>query len=370
MGRATTTAVCGLGVAAAGGHVVYPLALWALTARRRPETPPDPEAWPPVSVVVPAYREAGVIGAKVADLRANGYPGAVEVVVVAEDGDTAAVAEATGARVLSPGGRLGKSQAINLGVASASHEVVVLTDANNRLTPGALAALVRWLHVPGVAAVGGEKVEEDKGGEELYWRFESWLKRREALLGTQLGLVGELWAVQRAAWRDIPPDIASDDIWMGVDLAERGHAIAYEPTARSIDPPAGSLRAQWSRRTRFAGGNLYTYWRKRHALRQAPPVVTFQVVGHRLWRYTGGPLAHGGLLLLALSRARRSPVAALFVAGHVAGGAALAGQAAGKRLPTPLAAAAQVLFLQGVAFGGMVRFVRGDHAPQWSKVVR
>src|SRR5690606_3387174 len=118
------------------------------------------------------------------DLRANGYPAEIELVVVAEDPETADAAEVAGARVLRPTERLGKSQAVNAGVDAASHELVVLTDANNTLAPGSLAALVAHFADPRVGAVAGAKSEHDEG-EAAYWRFEAWLKERESrALGT------------------------------------------------------------------------------------------------------------------------------------------------------------------------------------------
>src|SRR3712207_7009678 len=63
-------------------------------------------------------------------------------------------------------GRLGKAQAVNRGVTEAATELVVLTDANNRLAPGSLALLARHLLDPRVGAVAGEKVEADARSEE------------------------------------------------------------------------------------------------------------------------------------------------------------------------------------------------------------
>ena len=127
---------------------------------------------------MPAYHEVGCIEAKVRDVLANGYPGPVDVMVVADgDRETAVRAERAGATVVTADERLGKAQALNLGMSKVTTPVVVLTDANNTLSPGALAALVRHLEDPTVGAVAGEKVESDGRGEDLYWRFESWLKR-------------------------------------------------------------------------------------------------------------------------------------------------------------------------------------------------
>jgi hypothetical protein len=337
-------------------------------------------------VLVPAYREAGVIGAKVEDVRGNGYPGPLDIVVIADgDPETAAAAELAGARALTGPDRLGKSQALNRGFADAGTEIVVITDANNRLAPGALAAVVEHFDDPAVGAVAGEKLEDDGGGgESMYWRFESWLKQREDQLGSTIGLIGELSAVRAEAWRPIPPDVAIDDLWAGLDIIEQGYRVAYEPRARALDPAAASLAVQWERRTRNVSGALHVLVRRRQQLRPSAGLVSVELWGHRLARFTVSPLAHVALLALAGSKVRTSRLARAFLVANVV---ACAGLAAGDRVgqptgdastgPTPrrllaagLAGAGQVMFLQGVALGGMVRYARGDRPTMWSTVER
>ncbi len=356
---------------AGAGHLLYPAVLGVFSARRRtPEPPPEPAAWPPLTVVVAAYREAGVIADKVADLRANGYPGSLGIVVVAEDAETACAARAAGAAVVEPPERLGKAQAVNLGVEEADTDLVVLTDANNRLAPGSLALLARHLLDPRVGAVAGEKVEADAGGEEVYWRFESWLKQREWALGTTIGIVGELVGLRRSAWRPIPQHIGIDDLWIALDMIERGHAVAYEPRALAVDPPYEELGHRWERRTRILAGSLFVFWAKRRLIARRTPLPAFQIVGHKLWRSTVGPVSHVALLALAVRHARHSRLAAAVVAGHAAGIGALVWQESGRPLPGPVTPVTQVLYLQGVALGGVVRFLRRDRVLRWSKVAR
>jgi hypothetical protein len=384
-------AVGALLAAAGAGHVLYPawLAWRTRGGRGRAGAPRRPQASataPPLTVLVPAYREAGVIGAKVEDVRRNGYPGPLDIVVIADgDPETAAAAELAGARALTGPDRLGKSQALNRGFADAGTEIVVITDANNRLAPGALAAVVEHFDDPAVGAVAGEKLEDDGGGgESMYWRFESWLKQREDQLGSTIGLIGELSAVRAEAWRPIPPDVAIDDLWAGLDIIEQGYRVAYEPRARALDPAAASLAVQWERRTRNVSGALHVLVRRRQQLRPSAGLVSVELWGHRLARFTVSPLAHVALLALAGSRVRTSRLARAFLVANVV---ACAGLAAGDRVgqptgdastgPTPrrllaagLAGAGQVMFLQGVALGGMVRYARGDRPTMWSTVER
>ncbi len=374
-------------LAASAGHLLYPVWLgWRTRGGRGVAAPPqrrlESDSAPELTVVVPAYREAGVIGAKIEDIRANGYPGPLEILVVAEgDAETADAAERAGARALTGPERLGKSQALNRGFEEATTPIVVITDANNRLVPGALAAAVEHFADPEVGAVAGEKVENDDGGESIYWRFESWLKQREDRLGTTIGLVGELAAIRADVWRPIPPDIAIDDFWTALDIVEQGYRIAYEPRARALDPAVESVAASWERRVRNVSGALHVIDRRRRQLRPSAGLVAAELWGHRLTRYTVGPLAHLSLLLVAGSRVRSSRLARLFLLANAfacvglvvttqEGAPSTEGSRARLLLLRASAGAGQVMFLQGVALGGMARYARGDRSTMWSTVER
>jgi cellulose synthase/poly-beta-1,6-N-acetylglucosamine synthase-like glycosyltransferase len=363
--------VAGIGTlvaVAAFGHVLYPAWL-ALRTRGRPDpVPPEPSAWPDVTVLVPAYKERSVIAAKVEDVTQNGYPGRVQVLVVADDEDTAEAASATAADVVTNGDRRGKAHAINVGLEAARHDLVVLTDANASFTPGTLAALVRWFEDDSVGAVAGEKRVHDQG-EGLYWQFESWLKQRESRLGTTIGLVGELAAVKRSATRPLPTDLLVDDLWLALDVVESGGRIVYEPTAVAAELGTTDLGEEWERRTRRVAGALDALWRRRKLLRPGSPVAD-QLWGHRLVRSSLGPAAHALLLVLALRSSRRSRLARLFVQGHVAGAGALVRKSRGAELSTPERLLAQVLFLQAVGLAGTIRWLSGERSGAWPKEER
>jgi cellulose synthase/poly-beta-1,6-N-acetylglucosamine synthase-like glycosyltransferase len=354
------------------GHLIYPVLLSA-AASRRPELrrPPRPERWPAVTAVVPAYLESGVIAQKVEELRGCGYPGELEVLVVADgDPETAQVAREAGATVLLQEPRGGKSQALNAGVRAATSEIVLVSDANSRIERGALELLVQQLERPEVGAVGGVKDEGEPGaGESLYWRFESRLKTLESRLGWTTGIDGSLFAVRKSAWRGIPQGISNDDFWLAMDVAEQGHSVVYESEAVVREESIGSLALQWERRTRVLSGMLYAVRDKQELLlrdRLVGPIV----LGHKLWRSTGGPVTHLVLLLHALRRLRRSRYAQAFLLGHAVLGAGIVAEAQGRRLPGPLTALSQALFLQGVALGGVWRVLRRDRVVKWDKPAR
>ena len=116
------------------------------------------------SVVVPAYRESGRIGATVAELRtalaAVHADGGVEIVVV-DDGSgdgTAAAAQAAGAdRVVEFKVNRGKGAAVRAGMDSSSGSVVAFTDADLAYAPEQLISLLDMVEQGADAAVGNRR---------------------------------------------------------------------------------------------------------------------------------------------------------------------------------------------------------------------
>ncbi|WP_257645725.1 glycosyltransferase family 2 protein [Ottowia beijingensis] len=95
-----------------------------------------------VSVVMPAKNEAGAIGGVVKALKA--LMEEVEVIVV-NDGssdDTAAVATAAGARVVSHPYSKGNGAAVKTGARAATGEVIVFMDADGQHDPADIARLL------------------------------------------------------------------------------------------------------------------------------------------------------------------------------------------------------------------------------------
>jgi hypothetical protein len=367
--RSVVVSLLGLAGVAAIGPIVYPAWLaWATRRTSAPE-PPCPQRWPGISFVVPAYLERSIIAAKIDDLERADYEGERQIVVVADDPDTAAAARRGGVDLIEPSRREGKAAALNRGFAAARHPIVVMTDANAMLAPGTLPALARWFIDPEVGAVAGEKQIKDSH-EGAYWRFESWLKRRESIRGSTIGLVGELGAVRRDAYRPLPHDLAVDDLWLALDVIEQGLRIVYEPAAIAIEEAGETWREDWERRTRVVSGALDVLWRRRSLLDPRDSPVGVELWGHRLVRQSAGPIAHAALLAWALSRMRRSRAADAFLLGHLLAAQALLRSLRGEKVSRPEALAAQVLFLQLVAFGGMARYLRRDRPALWPKQAR
>ena len=121
---------------------------------------------PRFSVVVPAHNEADVLGRTLGSLRAQDFPGAVEVVVVdngSVDG-TADLARAAGVRVAREP-TLGVCAARQRGTDLARGQIVVSTDADTVHPPDWLSRIdAAFRDDPDLVAVGGPCRYEDPPG--------------------------------------------------------------------------------------------------------------------------------------------------------------------------------------------------------------
>lgn len=112
-------------------------------------------------VVIPAYGEAGRIGAVVRGVRALGLD-----VVVVDDGSTdgtAAEAEAAGATVLQHGGNRGKGAALQTAfqfIRTRGYAAVITMDGDGQHDPADVPVLLRVAQATGVPVVCGNRLAD------------------------------------------------------------------------------------------------------------------------------------------------------------------------------------------------------------------
>ncbi len=193
-----------LGLAVATLAVWWALTLdWALGVRSmaslRRARAPVPDAWPSLSVVIPARDEARALPRTLRTLLAQDVPG-LEVVVVDDrstDGTGAVAAEAARrdprVRVVTveelPGGWLGKTHALQRGAEAATGDWLLFTDADVRFAPGALGRSLAYAL--------------DRRLDHLVVLPR--LEARGALLSSFVAAFGLLFSVHTRPWRACDP---------------------------------------------------------------------------------------------------------------------------------------------------------------------
>lgn len=239
--------------------------LLLVLSRLRPARP-VPAPWAParVSFLLAAYNEAAVIGDKLRNTLALASGGAEVEVIVVSDGSTdgtAGIARAVGGdrvTVLEPG-RVGKAEALRLGLERCSGDVVVFSDANAMLSDGTLTAMLRHfadLEVGGVCgqitASGGSGREGGLGfSEGLFWRYDQALKQAESRLGGTVSAQGSVYAMRRDLAVAPEPGLA-DDFVISVRAVDAGKWLVFEPEARTSEVVTDNVEGEMRRRVRSA----------------------------------------------------------------------------------------------------------------------
>lgn len=264
------------------GVITVARALLLLAAARRHSRATGPQAGvtDPVSVIVPAYNEAAGIQATVHSLVASTHP--VEVVVV-DDGSsdgTADLAEAMGL----PGVKVirqangGKPAALNTGIATAAHDVLVMIDGATVLEPGTVAELVQPFADPRVGAVSGNAKVANRSGVLGRWQHIEYVlgfnmdRRWYDLAGCMPTVPGAVGAFRRAALDDVgglSHDALAEDTDLTMAIGRAGWRVTYQPGARAWTEAPATLRALWRQRYRWSYGTMQAMWKHRSGLFQA-----------------------------------------------------------------------------------------------------
>jgi cellulose synthase/poly-beta-1,6-N-acetylglucosamine synthase-like glycosyltransferase len=335
---------------------------------------------PDVAVVVAAYNEERDVESLLASFRNLSYPGRLRL-YVGSDGSTDHTAELLGRSVVEyervfayPINR-GKAAVLNDLLAVVEEPLVVLTDANTRLAPDAVTALVRHFVDEAVGAVCGEVLfTEVNGGDNAdgtYWRFEQMIKRAEAAFGTLLGANGAIYAIRRRCFTPIKPKTIIDDFCVGMSIAAAGHTVVYEPNAKAYENAPQSMSDEFARRVRIGIGNYQAFFRHPEYLFGSGVLRGFVYFSHKVLRWFTPHLVLLALLanMSLLSDAR---FRLLFLMLSVSGVAFGAGYVVSRYVVIPRILRMPVMFvgLNLALLVGFGKFLIGRYAGGWSRSAR
>ncbi len=377
-----TVAFWAAAVLLAQTYFLYPLWL-LLLARVRPGrqlSPPEPPVWPMVSLVVAAHDEAGCIGEKLQNSLALDYPPDRLEVLIGSDGSTdgtdATVRAYPDPRVrLSPADRAGKTSVLNRCIPAARGEVVVLSDANTRIDPGALRALVRHFDDPEVGAVCGRlqlyNPTRAEYEESAYWKYESWLKALEGTQGAVVGANGGLYALRRSLYTRLPPSTIVDDFVIPLRLLDQGYRVLYEPAALASEETTEDYGREFGRKARIAAGNFQSLGLVPGLLSPFRGFPAFAFWSHKILRWCAPAFM---LVALAANVALLDrPFYRFTLAAQIGfyALAALGSLAVGPSLVGRVASAAYYFVTMNLAIVvGFWRFLRQSQGAAWERTAR
>ena len=297
-------------------YIGYGIVLYLLVFIKRLATKAKPladisdDCLPEVTLMVCAYNEEDVIAEKMANTHLLDYPTDRLHLMWVTDGSTDNTNSLLSAypevKVVYSPERLGKAAALKHGIKEVETEIVMMTDANTMLNPGAVREIVRLMQDPKVGCVSGEKKvmaknnsDEAAQGEGLYWKYESTLKRLDGELYSAMGAAGELCVIRSQLMTEIPDDTLLDDFIISMETVRKGYKIAYTSKAYAMEYGSADLHEESKRKRRIAAGGLQSCWRLRSLMNPLRyPVVAFQFVSHRVLRWTITPVCLFALIPL------------------------------------------------------------------------
>ena len=250
---------------------------------------------PSVTLLITAYNEEAVIEKKIENSLRLNYPCDKLQIIVAADGSSDRTPEIVGkfhergVELTYISRRNGKLAAINRAMAQARGDIVIFSDANNMYDPDTVRKLITPFSDPTVGASTGAKLIIQDGSdlssaEGIYWKYESWIKTNETVLGTCTSSVGEILAIRHELYNPPPSHIINDDYYIVLDLIKRGFRVFYVPEARSFEYISATVRDEMVRRTRMNTGKYQAIFMSYGLLPFNRPILLWQIISHKYFR--------------------------------------------------------------------------------------
>ncbi len=261
------------------------------------------EEFPRVCMFVTAFNEADYVDMKVKNMMELDYPADKMQILWITDGSDDGTPEILGKypdmEVHHLPERKGKIHAMNRGIQFVNAPIVIFSDSNTILCTDAVKIIVNTFADPKVGCIAGEKrvLSKDSdnaagSGENLYWKFESWVKRMDSDLNSAVGAVGELFAIRTNLFEQVENDTILDDFIISLRIAEKGFRIAYTPDAYAIETASVSVAEELKRKVRIAAGGLQTIMRLKGLLNPfRHGMLSIQYISHKVLRWTIAPIA-------------------------------------------------------------------------------
>jgi len=293
----------------------YPLWMY-VRSRLYPRPSRQGAILPTVSIILAVHNGAALLRQKVDHLLSLDYPLDRMEIEIVSDGSTDGTDDILNdlhdphVRSIRCSEHCGKAAALNLGMQSATGEIIVFVDIRPWMEKNALELLVSNFADPRVGCVAGELVLRDEGHDEgakaigsLYWRYEQWIRDCEAKVDSPLGVYGGFYAIRRKLARELPEGTILDDMLQPLSVIRQGYRSVLDLRARVYDIWPKNLGGEFRRKVRTLAGNF-------QLLQLAPWLLTrqnrlrFELISHKLLRLLV-PVLLAILLVTSVSLANR-----------------------------------------------------------------
>lgn len=360
-------------------YVGYPLVLALLSLFLSRPVKKDDMFKPSVTIVISAFNEREHIGATIENKLALNYPSEKLEILATSDGSTDGTDDIVRSfadrrvRHFRQDPQQGKSTALNKMVVEAKGEIIVVSDANSIYQQEAISKLVRNFADPSVGYVTGKMVYVDETGSSVgrgctaYMTYENVLRELETKVGSVIGVDGGIDAFRKSLYLPVTPG-ALPDFVVPLQVIQDGNRVIYEKDALLQEATLSDPTDEWRMRVRVIMRSFHALNNMKVLLNPFRfPLVSFQVISHKILRYMVGifqicalgfniVLAMDSSLYLGLLTAHL-----LFYLLAIVGSSKVFGRfVPGARY------AFYICLLNTSALAALVRFVKGDEQVLWT----
>jgi cellulose synthase/poly-beta-1,6-N-acetylglucosamine synthase-like glycosyltransferase len=253
--------------------------------------------YPTVSVLMSVYNEERNIEKKIQSLFELDYPEPRIEILIGSDGSTdgtdkkieGVTVSAKSIRFFKHKQRMGKPSILNLLAKEAKGELLVFTDARQRLDKSSVDELVKNFADPKVGSVSAELHFEGNGtktsdGMGLYWNYEKFIRKSESKIGSMCGATGALYCIRRELFTQLPEDLILDDVYLPMKIVENGYRAIFDKNAKIYDHYSEDAGEEFLRKSRTLAGNFQIFAYLSWLANPFKSMVSWQFISHKFLR--------------------------------------------------------------------------------------
>lgn len=278
-------------------YLGYPLLLLLIRSVYTKKHRIDESLIPSVTLIVSCYNEKDVIADKIKNCLAIDYPKQHLDIIFISDGSTDGTDELVKElsteqiKLIRQEGRLGKTSGLNLGVAEATSDIIIFSDANAMYQKDAIKKLVRHFADENVGLVVGAAIYTDGNensaaqSENSYWEYELNIKRWESDIHSVVGGDGAIYAIRKSLYDPLDAKDINDFV-NPLEIIAKGYRGIFDREAICLEETAGDFNKEARRKERIVNRSFRGLMKVKRVMNPFKTgFFALEVVSHKLLRW-------------------------------------------------------------------------------------
>ena len=336
---------------------------------------------PSLTMIIAAHNEEKMIQRKIENILRLTYPKEKLQVIIASDGSTDRTNEIIrrygneGIQLLELMERKGKEGAQKAAVRRAVGDILVFSDAATMLDPGGLQRITANFADPTVGCVSSEDRvmtgAGNPGGENLYVRYEMWLRLLESRVNSLVGMSGSFFAARKEVCEDFSGELQSDfrtvlnSVKLGLRAVSDPEVIGYY---RDVDQE----KQEFDRKVRTVVRGLTVFFKHIHFLNAMKyGLFSYQYFCHKLLRWLVPALLFVAFIANLILALQSKLFLLLFLGQVIFYTLGARGYHRPATASTPLLKIPAYFLLVNISIGlAWIRYLKGQRVVMWQPTER